>query len=63
MTTYFEFDAITDDEMVKEIMALNASKKGSGEIPVKALQLATYECAGILTDFQSCHSRILFFSI
>ena len=49
-SSFFEFQAITEDMMIKEILALNSNKKSSGPISVKALKLAAFECAGVLTE-------------
>ena len=46
----FELKAVTVDTMVKEILALNPGKAGSGSISVKALRLAAFECSSVLTS-------------
>ena len=45
----FELKAISEDTMFKKIMSLKPGKKVSGSIPIKALQFAANECAGVLT--------------
>ena len=46
----FELNKISTDTMVKELAALNPGKAISGKIPIKALKLATFECAETLTS-------------
>ena len=45
----FELRAIVEDEVIEEILSLNSSKSVSGSIPIKALKLAVFDCAGALT--------------
>lgn len=47
----FKFQEITEDTMIKEILALNSGKKVSGSIPIKALKLAAVECAPTLATY------------
>ena len=44
----FELNGITEDEMLKEIHALDGSEKVSGSIPTKILKMAAKECAAKL---------------
>ena len=47
----FEFHAITEETMLREILSLNPGKSVSGSIPIKALQLAVSECVSVLTEY------------
>ena len=52
----FEFKIITLDEIYKEILKLDSSKKVSGNIPIKILKLAVDQVAPILT---TCFNSII----
>lgn len=49
-TEIFELQKVTQNDMIKEIVALNPRKAVSGKIPIKALKAAMFECTEILTD-------------
>ena len=48
--TNFELHKISEETMIKEIASLNPNKAVSGDIPIKALKAAAFECAHTLTD-------------
>ena len=45
----FDIKAVTEDDILKEILALDDSKKVSGSIPTKMLKVAAKECVPVLT--------------
>ena len=48
--TPFDIHKISEETIIKEILALNPGKSVNGDISIKALQLAVHECSGVLTS-------------